>query len=101
VAAVAQREGVVPVAARVVAGVARQVADGELMAGDLRQRGGQERSLEGLRGPVLAGEQPRVVERQPGAAAELLGQLELARGVLAAGLGVDAAASRSAASITG
>ena len=79
-------ERVVPVAAGVVARVRRHVADDELEPGELGQVAGQQRALQGLGGAVLALEQPRVVEREAGAAAELLGQLELARGVLAARL---------------
>ena len=88
-APVGQLERVVPVAARVVARVAGDVADDELVAGQLRQRGRQQRALQRRGGRVLAREQAGVVEREPGAPAELLGELELARRVLAPGLRPD------------
>jgi hypothetical protein len=82
-------ERVVPVAAGVVARVAGHIADDELVAGQLRERGREQRALQGRRRGVLAGEQAGVVERDPRPPADLLGELELTRGVLAAGLGPD------------
>ena len=86
-APVRQPEGVVPVAAGVVARVARHVAHDELEPGQIGERRRQQRALERFGDGVLAREQPRVVEREAGAAAELQRQLELARRVLAPGLG--------------
>src|SRR4051794_16899457 len=58
------REDVVEVAADVGLDGARAVADRELDARDVGQRGGQQPLLEGLGDVAALGEQPRVVERE-------------------------------------
>ena len=83
------RERVVEVAADPVLPPRRPVERGERVAGDLRQRGRQQRALQraGDRRALLV--QPGVLDRDAGAAPDLLEQLEVGLGEHAPRLGVD------------
>ena len=70
------RENVVEVAADLVALAGDLVRHRQVHAGDAGQLWGQQASLQGLAGQLLLFVEPGVVERERGAAGEVLGQLE-------------------------
>src|SRR5690606_3003749 len=82
-------EDVVEVAADLAALARGLVHDRDLQPGDLGDAGRQEAALEGAAHRGLGGEQPRVVDGEGGAAAELLGQLDGAAGEAVAGGAAD------------